>query len=495
MFTNINMCIRIKSKFFVNYLLEVIAYMEKITKNNISVENKDFIAMLMPLINSFYKKVNYLNISPEEIAELVVSELNKTMHEQHDDVSFTEIVKAQIKLIFIKKIKEQLNNPLQAASLINTFINKTFKNVSTSEEELKNINKLATFFESFDYTPDFDILSKLIEQNEKLSRALQMVVAKHKRQITSGGLSDLFDNNSTASIIEGYCLINNIEIRESNDSYKYSDYEEGKEFEKIEYDDESSFREVGSLEAYFREVNNHKPFSAEEQKDLARRAKHGDVKARQMLIESNLKLAVKMAFKYRFSNVPLIDLIQEGNIGLIKAADRYDPDMGCNFSTYAIWWIRQGITRYISNKSRNIRIPVHLDAMITKYKQTCRDLEGKLNRKPTLPEIARAMHISLAKVIKLDNFRQDTLSINKIIGSEDDTELEHFIADSDQGLEEKFIQKALASDVRKLFEKCNLSDREKEVLILRFGFCDERVYRLEEIGQMYNVTRERIRQI
>ena len=495
MFTNINMCIRIKSKFFINYLLEVIANMEKITKNNISVENKDFIAMLMPLINSFYKKVNYLNISPEEIAELVVSELNKTMHEQHDDVSFTENVKAQIKLIFIKKIKEQLNDPLQAESLINTFINKTFKNVSTSEEELKNINKLATFFESFDYTTDFDILSKLIEQNEKLSRALQIVVAKHKSQITSGGLSDLFDNNLTASIIEGYCLINNIEIRENNDSYKYSDYEEEKEFEKIEYDDESSFREVGSLEAYFREINNHKPFSAEEQKDLARRAKHGDVKARQMLIESNLKLAVKMAFKYRFSNGPLIDLIQEGNIGLMKAADRYDPDMGCNFSTYAIWWIRQGITRYISNKSRNIRIPVHLDAMITKYKQTCRDLEGKLNRKPTLPEIARAMHISLAKVIKLDNFRQDTLSINKIIGSEDDTELEHFIADSDQGLEEKFIQKALASDVRKLFEKCNLSDREKEVLILRFGFCDERVYRLEEIGQMYNVTRERIRQI
>ena len=145
MFTNINMCIRIKSKFFINYLLEVIANMEKITKNNISVENKDFIAMLMPLINSFYKKVNYLNISPEEIAELVVSELNKTMHEQHDDVSFTENVKAQIKLIFIKKIKEQLNDPLQAESLINTFINKTFKNVSTSEEELKNINKLATF--------------------------------------------------------------------------------------------------------------------------------------------------------------------------------------------------------------------------------------------------------------------------------------------------------------------------------------------------------------
>ncbi|MDF2537336.1 MAG: polymerase, sigma 70 subunit, RpoD family [Herbinix sp.] len=245
---------------------------------------------------------------------------------------------------------------------------------------------------------------------------------------------------------------------------------------------------------YLKEIGNYPLLSMAEEVVLAKRIENGEEAARQLLAESNLRLVVSIAKRYVGRGLSFLDLIQEGNLGLIKAVEKFDYTKGYKFSTYATWWIRQAITRSIADQSRTIRIPVHMSEVINKTYRISRNLLQDLGREPTEQELAEALNIPIEKVREILKVSADPISLDTPIGEEDDSHLGDFIRDDTvMGPEEAASYSILKDQITRLLE--TLTDREQRVLSLRFGLKDGRSRTLEEVGKEFNVTRERIRQI
>jgi len=248
------------------------------------------------------------------------------------------------------------------------------------------------------------------------------------------------------------------------------------------------------VKIYLKEIGNYPLLSMEEEVELAKKIAQGDQDASDRLTESNLRLVVSIAKKYVGRGLSFLDLIQEGNLGLIKAVDKFDYTKGYKFSTYATWWIRQAITRSIADQSRTIRIPVHMSEVINKAYRVSRSLLQELGREPTEEEIAAQMNLPVEKVREIMKISADPISLDTPIGEEDDSHLGDFIKDDTiMGPEEAATYTMLQDQIKKLLT--TLSEREQRVLVLRFGLLDGRTRTLEEVGKEFNVTRERIRQI
>ena len=248
------------------------------------------------------------------------------------------------------------------------------------------------------------------------------------------------------------------------------------------------------VKIYLKEIGNYPLLSMEEEVELAKKIAQGDQDASDRLTESNLRLVVSIAKKYVGRGLSFLDLIQEGNLGLIKAVDKFDYTKGYKFSTYATWWIRQAITRSIADQSRTIRIPVHMSEVINKAYRVSRSLLQELGREPTEEEIAAEMNLPVEKVREIMKISADPISLDTPIGEEDDSHLGDFIKDDTiMGPEEAATYTMLQDQIKKLLT--TLSEREQRVLVLRFGLLDGRTRTLEEVGKEFNVTRERIRQI
>lgn len=440
------------------------------------MQNSEIYNILLPLINRIYKKFDYIGISQNEFKKLIFNEINSSKKMYNGDISYNEFIKKRIETIVIEEIKEMLKSSKSAVTIINNYINKNSKYFSTYDDSIKLLKKVDSFFELFNYLPTPDILLKIIEDNQLFSKSIKLIVNKHKREITSGDIEKVFDNGTIILIIESYCMLNSIEIKEKN----YSD---------------SSVDITDNIAIYFLEAGKRKLLSREEERELAIKIKQGDAKAKELFIESNLRLVISIARKYLGRGLSFLDLIQEGNIGLMVAVDKYDVDRGLKFSSYATHWIRQGITSAIANKSRNIRIPINMYGKIGIYREVIIKLEEKLNREPTLNEIANEMGISISEVSKLHKFQEDTVSINTLIGDDEDTELENFIPALEETPEDIVIAKTMQYEVKKLLYDCNLKQREIEVLMLRFGFCGGKPLTLGEVGQIFSICRERVRMI
>lgn len=248
------------------------------------------------------------------------------------------------------------------------------------------------------------------------------------------------------------------------------------------------------VKLYLKEIGDYPLLTAEEEIDLAQRIMDGDESAKTRLAESNLRLVVSIAKRYVGRGLSFLDLIQEGNLGLIKAVDKFDYTKGFKFSTYATWWIRQAITRSIADQSRTIRIPVHMSEVINKTYRVSRTLLQELGREPTEQEIADAMDLPASKIREILKVSADPISLDTPIGEEDDSHLGDFIKDDSViGPEDAAAYTVLQDQISKLLN--TLTEREQRVLILRFGLKDGRTRTLEEVGKEFNVTRERIRQI
>lgn len=272
--------------------------------------------------------------------------------------------------------------------------------------------------------------------------------------------------------------------------------EEIEEVSDIEQaDDLNQFANLDdSVKMYLKEIGKIPLLSKEEELELAKKVSEGDEFAKQKLVESNLRLVVSIARKYLKKGMPILDLIQEGTLGLIKAAEKFDYTKGFKFSTYATWWIRQGITRAIADQARTIRVPVHMVEKINKLSNVSMTLSKKLGREPKPEEIAKEMDMPVSKVVEVINISQKPKSIESTIGKEDDTELEEVIADEKTLSPEEIVTTSLLKEqIEEVLQ--TLSEKEKGVLELRYGLHDGERRTLEEVGRAFNVTRERARQI
>ena len=245
---------------------------------------------------------------------------------------------------------------------------------------------------------------------------------------------------------------------------------------------------------YLKEIGQVPLLTPEEETELAQRVSEGDKEAKKKLTEANLRLVVSIAKKYSGRGLHILDLIQEGNTGLIRAVDKFDHTKGNKFSTYATWWIRQAITRAIADQARTIRVPVHMVEVINKATRCNRKLVQELGREPTLEEIADELGLPIEKIVEANRTAADTLSLDTPVGDEEDTTIGSFVEDDNTpGPAESTSNTMLAEALAEILG--TLTKREADVLKMRFGMYDGRNHTLEEVGQIFGVTRERIRQI
>ena len=322
---------------------------------------------------------------------------------------------------------------------------------------------------------------------------------EREQELTSDMISDFFGHmpltEEQMEKIYDYLESNGIFVDRSNDEPDRRMLDEAEE--EIDPNDISVPEGIGTndpVRMYLKEIGNIPLLTPEEEVELAKEMKEGSKQAAKKMAEANLRLVVSIAKRYVGRGMQFLDLIQEGNVGLIKAIEKYDYTKGYKFSTYATWWIRQAITRSIADQARTIRIPVHMVETMNKLTKVQRSLTQELGREPSVEEIAENVHMDVNRVREILKLAQETVSLETPVGSEEESHLADFIEDDHTPLpsdEAAFGQ--LKDDIRSVLDKLN--EREQKVLRMRFGLDDGKEHTLEEVGQELHVTRERIRQI
>lgn len=312
-------------------------------------------------------------------------------------------------------------------------------------------------------------------------------------------IDDTPDNLKTIEKVVRTLTASGVEVvmpEEPGDADLSEDWD-GDEDEEIVLDEKTYLEDVSddSVRLYLREIGKIPLLTPEEELELAYKVKDGDKRAKDKMAEANMRLVVSIAKRYVGRGLDLLDLIQEGNTGLLRAVEKFEPDKGFKFSTYATWWIRQAITRAIADQARTIRIPVHMVETINKLLRTQRRLAQDLNREPTYEEIAKEMEIDVDKVEHIMKIKQDIHSLDQAVrDDEEESVLGDFIEDADTITpEESATNQLLKEHVKELLG--GLSEREQKIIRMRFGLDDGKNHTLEEVGQEFQVTRERIRQI
>ena len=328
----------------------------------------------------------------------------------------------------------------------------------------------------------------LIKKGKELGFITYEELAEELKGLEIG--SDLLDELYNA------LMENDISVVSESDLDDGSDEDDGGDLEDI-LKDNNIAKELtinDPVRMYLKEIGKISLLSPEEEMDLSIRVANGDQEAARLLAESNLRLVVSIAKRYVGRGLLFLDLIQEGNIGLMKAVEKFDYDKGYKFSTYATWWIRQAITRALADQARTIRVPVHMVETINKMARIQRQLTLELNREPSEEEIAKKMGVGVEKVREVIKISQDPVSLETPIGEEEDSHLGDFVPDERNMSPEDFTtNEILKEEIKSVLS--TLQPREQQVLELRFGLIDGTSYTLEEVGKKFNVTRERIRQI
>lgn len=371
---------------------------------------------------------------------------------------------------------------------------KTKKENIKDDKKIKNETKKEVKDES--KKADKKVEQESANTDEKVQKIIEK--AKESGKITYGELATELDDTNPEEIDKVFDAFEDLGV-DLNDDLDEPDIEDLENVEEIKLED----MDVANIEGvsvddpvrmYLREIGKIPLLTYEEEAELAQRIIKGDEEAKQKLAESNLRLVVSIAKKYVGRGMLFLDLIQEGNMGLIKAVEKFDYNKGFKFSTYATWWIRQAITRAIADQARTIRIPVHMVETINKLIRTSRQLLQQNGREPTPEEIAKEMEISVEKVMEIQKIAQDPVSLETPIGEEDDSHLGDFIQDEDSPApQDSAAHTLLREQLEEVMD--TLTPREAMVLKLRFGLEDGKARTLEEVGKQFDVTRERIRQI
>ncbi|MBQ3306578.1 MAG: sigma-70 family RNA polymerase sigma factor [Bacilli bacterium] len=420
------------------------------------------------LTNLYYTYYKH-RIKEQDYYELVLRIIEKSKREYKNDIPYIDYLRQEIS----KEIKTERRNSFNEKEIINEF----FKDYPLKKDNLEDlldyyeILKEYLSIKKIEMTPEN--IFYLINENKSGKKLLKGIVEGLKKQNKLEKV--LKENNSLVSLIEIYCRLNNIVINNKNESYE-------------------NLTPTSSVNAYLNEIKDYPLLSREEEALLSERIKNGDIEAKKRLIECNLKLVVSIAKHFLNRGFPLLDLIQEGNLGLIRAVEKFDGSMGYKFSTYATDWIRLYIGRMIASKGRMIRLTSSAYEKIGKYRETVDRLQHELGRVPTVTELSEEMNVSEEDIVKIQILQDDTISYNELIKNGDDTEIEDTIKDESINIEEDMIKDSLNDLIMKLLDDAGLTEREKEVIKCRYGFYGEEMH-LETIGKEFGVSKERVRQI
>lgn len=375
----------------------------------------------------------------------------------------------------------------EQTKMINDFVNTNF--VAGKNNQLKNCRNLVKFIMDKKILLSVDDTNELVKNSKPLKEMLDEI-------INFDGILDIVGDETVGAMLTSYSMISGKEIKESKVINEDEDKSESEKELDYSYD---TLAPTDDVKAYLKELSSEL-LTPEQEVELGKRIMEGDEEAKKTLVEHNLRLVVAHAKRYQGRNISFLDLIQEGNLGLMKAAEKFDYTKGYKFSTYATWWIRQAITRSIADTSRTIRIPVHLHEQVQKVKRAIDKYEQQYGKTPNAKTISEILDMPVDKVEQcIQILISNPVSLAtplKGTGSEpEDTELGDMIEDpSTRNID--YTDVTFYREFRKaVFEGDVLTQREAQVIALRFGFVDGKEYTLEEVGKRFNVTRERIRQI
>ncbi len=446
-----------------------------------------------PELKRVLRHYKVFNIASKTIKEMLIEAIRLTKEENNN------YVQTVISLLN-NKMKEHIKNCLIDESylfeVLNRFISKSFKENCSSDESSLNLKKFSKFLESINVELNPDLIFNLLNSNSIFNANVKSIVEKKLPLIKKVGIEKVFIDSSIALICSSYCMPKNIDISVdeiSNQSVPNIESENAYSDDNIGY--------LDPLKQYLNEIIKVPLLTKEEEYELCMRIKNGDDIANKKLIEANLRLVVSIARKYLNRGIEFLDLIQEGNEGLMIATKRFDATKGFKFSTYATWWIRQSILRALAEKSRNIRLPVYLTEKINFINRTKSYLTNKLNREPTLGEIAEYTKMTESEINEILMVSQNTISLNQTIKVSADNdfsenELGDFIPDEKQEFEDKVLKKGQYNEIIEIIKSIkSLNERELEVLLLRIGIVDGKKWTLEKCGRKLGITRERVRQI
>lgn len=429
-------------------------------------------------IKKLYSNYSFLGLSEESFLELIKSFLLE-IYDSEEQKSNSEYLKT-IKSYLETYTQESLQNQEKTNIIIEKYINKSLDISNSSKENLEQLQILSSFFSKYDFIPNPDICIELLKSCSKLSSIIQIIVEENLNQMKTAGLSSIKSDNTIELLIDSYCMINNIVYQT----------------EDIEISESEFTPEVlDQVRAYLIEIR--KPLlTPEEETELAIRKSHGDKYARDKLIEHNLRWVVNIAKKHCNRGLEFAELIQEGNIGLIAAVDKFDYKKGFRLTTYAGHWIRQKIERAIQDKGRTIRVPTWLNERLSQIEKIKKELETTLNREPTTKELAEKLNMHEERLKDILSYQLDIISLNTKVGDDEDSELGLFIPSDEDTPEDMYIESQRIVVIKELLLKCKLKEREIFVLLYRNGFfSDSEPKSLDETGQKLHLTRERVRQI
>ncbi len=370
---------------------------------------------------------------------------------------------------------------------LSEFINSNFESSDDLKINVKNIRNLFSYVSYNNPNIEFSVLDAelLLINCPSLSKTIKTVKShKELNSIFSGSENEIFKDLYN-NLIEAISIADKKEeyLNSLEDDISYNAYER-----------RSKTVSEDIFNYYLKEISKRPLLSPEEEKILAYEIRNGNENAKIRFIESNLRLVVSIAKRYTNRGLDILDLIEEGNIGLMMAVDRFDPDKGYKFSTYATYWIRQAMTRSIAKYGRSIRISVDATYQLNRINRIQRYFKDELQREATDEELSSVLGLSRARIKELKELPEDSISLNAPVGEDKDTTIMDYVA-AEGNFEEDLINEISTGEFMEIFNKVNLSPKERKVLLLRAGYFDEKERTLEEIGDMYGVTRERIRQV
>lgn len=452
--------------------------MQGMNYSKVLVEDVD--RYILRLSDQLYEKYSFIGITKEAFLELIKTQILQIISEDQwrHDISFIRNKLVQYLKVMVRGL---LKDDIWSLNMINRYIRGHICFMETWQENVKQLKRLSFIFQEFCYEPTSELCQSVIVSNAVIHKMLENIVESNLGILKKYGLNVITNDHTIIRLIKEYCEHYGIDV-EKNDDCTDKSRSQSKNMPIMD-----------SVKMYLNEISNPQ-YNFANNLQLLICAKNGEEDAKKQLIENNLRLVVSIAKEYIGNGVPFLDLVQEGNLALMKAIDRFDLSKGNNFSTYATWWIRRSVATIVAEQGNNFKIPTTMYDSLHKLRRIKQLLKQQFNYIPTIAELANILNVSETKIIQLEKYQQQVniVSLSSPVEQRENTELEFFIMDSSDLIGDSITQFDLRIAVTQLIDRCdNLLENERTLLIMQFGLYGSKVLSQAEIGRKLGVTRAR----